>query len=221
MKILHIIPSAFDYFTDIKKAAFKIVEKLSQTEIEIEVITLQYDQPSKKARAEISGDEEKQISGVAPSYDYSGQISLKKSLDSLPDFDLIHLHVPFLGGARSIIQDLKKENMPPLLISYYRPILLVDFFSLLIKWYNQYYLSRLFSLAKIVTYFPQTCSDFILYKISADKVVNITVDSNEENSIKLDVRAVHGLKLDQNQSIYISIDKLRYLYYLLTKTKLN
>lgn len=144
MKILHIIPSAFHYFDDIRTAAFGLSEDLHQLGIDVEAITIQYNYS-------VPASIKKQVSKVSPSQSYTGASSLDSVLQDFKKFDLIHLHCPIFGSLKKIIEWKKQHPDKPLLVTYYRPVKLTDFFSLVVLWYNKYYLKKLFAVANFIT----------------------------------------------------------------------
>lgn len=148
-KILHIIPSAFDYFSDIRERAFMLVEGLDSLGWHNNVITLQYGAPTR--------NEQWKLKQAAPSRAYSGESSLQIVEDvDFNNCDLLHVHVPFLGAARSLLQWKEKNPDKPLVVSYYHDLKVTDIFSFFFRVYNLYYLPRLFKIAGAVTIFPDT-----------------------------------------------------------------
>ena len=134
MRVIHIIPFAFEYFNDIKKGSFNIVGKMKNFGIESDIITLQYTSPKKKKKKEISAKDDAEL------YEYKGLRNLNDSLTDLKNYDIVHLHCPFLGAAGKILQWKKLNPDVPLVVSYYRQIKIVDLISIFILLYNKYYL---------------------------------------------------------------------------------
>ena len=150
MRVFHIIPSAFEYFKDIKEEAFALVEEIEKIEkagskVESSISTLQYSGPTK---AEI-----KTLRTIVPEKEYYGEYAPVDLVDQFVDYDIIHLHAPFLGGGGLIRKWKEAYPTQPFVITYYRDVLLPDLFAYAIKWYNGYYLPKLFSLADVVTCF--------------------------------------------------------------------
>lgn len=142
MNILHIVPSAFEYFNDIRSFVFSIVEELDQFQnINQEVFTLQYGSLSKAVKVELET--------TSPSRSFQALRSLDSLLAVLEMADVVHLHAPFLGGAKKIYNAL---NDKPLIVSYYRRVFLKDAFSFIIYWYNEFYLSRFIKRAGFITF---------------------------------------------------------------------
>lgn len=143
MRVIHIIPTAFDYFDDIKKHAFKLVEEMNEyADFEAEAFTLQYSSTSKSERAEIGR--------VAPHQKYIGSQMTGEAIEYLNRFDVIHLHAPFLGAGQMLWR--WRQNNPDniFIVSDYRRVPIVDLISVGIGWYNNYYLKRLKSLADTI-----------------------------------------------------------------------
>lgn len=143
MRVIHIIPSAFEYFDDIRSETFKLIDGLYKLGIETEAFTLQYGGPTKKLKEEVKED--------SPSvHSYISSTSANGLVESLADFDIVHLHCPFLGAARQILNWKKSYPKTPLVITYHRDVVWTDLFSLFIKLYNHYYLPKLFKVADVV-----------------------------------------------------------------------
>ncbi len=211
MKIIHIVPAAFNYFDDIKHSAFGIIEKLADYGIESKIITLQYGVATKQEKGEISGP-----SGPAPSYKYHGLQSLSQAFQTLSEYDIIHLHCPFLGAAGKIISWQKKFPNLPVIITYYREVKLEDFLSVFISLYNTYYLPKIFSQAKVITCFSE--QKFKFRSINRQKVVGLSVEQpqkfmNEQGELLTE--NVYEVKLKKEKTHLISVDRLVEIYSLL------
>jgi len=215
MKALHIVPAAMNYFDDIKMAAFNIVQKLHDNGIDGEVITLQYDQPTQQDQENVSGTKDKK--GTATSFHFKSSVSLQEALSLMNNYDLVHFHIPFMGAGKNILKKLNEVDAPPLLVSYYRPVKIIDILSVIISLYSQYYVTKLIKRADIVTLFPQTYNKDILTKIPEDKLADISINEKERKEMKLDEDRVFKIKLNKQTYISISIDKLIYVYRTLTK----
>jgi len=146
MKVIHIIPSAFDYFDDIRSEAFKLLEELHKGGVESEAFTLQYGSTGKALKASIKK--------VSPSvHDYIGNFDMDNAIASFSDFDIVHLHCPFFGAAGKILRWKKLNSNIPLVITYYRAVRVLDLMSLFIRFYNAYYLPKFFKLADSASQF--------------------------------------------------------------------
>ncbi|HSR88882.1 MAG TPA: glycosyltransferase family 4 protein [Candidatus Udaeobacter sp.] len=140
MRVIHVIPSAFEYFDDIRSQAFKLLEELNKLGVETEAFTLQYGSPNREEKASIKE--------AAPSvHSHIGDFNAKNVIESFSDFDIVHLHCPFFGAAGKILRWKKLNPNSPLVITYYREIKLEDTFSLIIRLYNAYFLPKIFNLA--------------------------------------------------------------------------
>ncbi|MBI5729461.1 MAG: glycosyltransferase [Candidatus Magasanikbacteria bacterium] len=142
MKVLHIIPSAFDYFGDIRAAAFSLVGKLPGLGVEADAFTLQYGSASREEQGEVAA--------TAPSQRFVGLTSVAELIVALGEYDLIHVHCPFFGVAGKIIAWKREHPNIPLVATFHRRVATPDFFSLGIVWYNRYYLPKLFAVADAV-----------------------------------------------------------------------
>jgi len=212
MKVLHIIPATMNYFDDIKMASFDIVQKLHEYGVDGDVITLQYDQPKQEVIEEISGNKEKKIKGIAKSFSYKSSIYLHEALDLMNNYDLVHFHIPFMGAGKIILQKLNQKKSPPLVVSYYRSVKIVDALSIIISLYSQYYVNKLFKKAKAVILFPQTCGEDVITKTSENKLMDISINENDQKKKRLDEDGIIEIKLNDEMHINISIDKLICVY---------
>ena len=143
MRVIHIIPSAFEYFDDIRSRAFKLLDGLNKLGVESEAFTLQYGQPNRAVKASVKE--------VSPSvHDYAGNFDVDSAIANFADFDIVHLHCPFFGAAGKILNWKKLNPDIPLAVTYYREVRLEDMMSLFIRVYNAYYLPKIFKLADAV-----------------------------------------------------------------------
>ena len=140
MRVIHIIPSAFEYFNDIRAQAFTLVDGLCTLGVETEAFTLQYGSTTRSAKEAVRSN--------APSvHTYQGSADMRGVIQALEDFDLVHLHCPFLGAGRQLLAWKKNNPTVPLVVTYYRDVAFSDVFSLFIKLYNAYFLPKMFSIA--------------------------------------------------------------------------
>ncbi|OGH93954.1 MAG: hypothetical protein A2538_03770 [Candidatus Magasanikbacteria bacterium RIFOXYD2_FULL_41_14] len=148
MKVIHIAPSAFNYFDDIRDRVFSWVEELNERGIDATVLTLQYETPTREVK--------RQVAAAAPSVEYDHADSVAVVTESIvrtikpPEREIIHLHTPFLGGGRDIINFVKSRPDAHFLVTHHRPVRIVDFFSIYIHFYNQFYLPKLFFRAEAI-----------------------------------------------------------------------
>ena len=151
MKVLHIIPSAFNYFDDIRADAFSLVSNLAKFGVEVEALTIQFAAPGKA--------EKEEVSIVAPARHYQGESRMKAVEAMVPGFDLIHAHCPLFGAAGRLLAWKRRWPQIPLLVTAHRPVATPDFFSLLVVAYNWLYLPRLFGAASAIV-----CPDLKKFK---------------------------------------------------------
>ncbi len=146
MRVIHVIPSAFEYFDDIRSHAFKLLDELHKLDVETEAFTLQYGTPNKA--------EKNSIKQASPSvHNFIGSFDINSAIANFSDFDIVHLHCPFFGAAGKIMHWKKLHPDTPLVITYYRDVQIRDLMSLFIKLYNSYYLPKVFKVADAVSRF--------------------------------------------------------------------
>ena len=164
MPVIHIIPSAFEYFDDIRSQAFKLLDGLHKLGVETEAFTLQYGSTNKAEKASIKS--------ASPSvHNYLGNFDIDSAIANFSDFDIVHLHCPFFGAAGKILNWKKLNPGIPLVITYYREVRVQDLMSLFIRLYNAYYLPKFFKLADAVSQFNPAES---LESIAADTLLVYT-----------------------------------------------
>jgi hypothetical protein len=144
MRVVHVIPSAFHYFDDIRESAFKIIKKLEEAGVDCEAITLQYAPPSRSVKAEVG-------QATGGSHRFEKEEDIDGVIASFGEYDLVHLHCPFLGAGRKILKWKKQHPESRLVLTYYRGISLADLMSFVIVLYNQYYLRRLLPAASALS----------------------------------------------------------------------
>ena len=182
MRVLHIIPLAFNYFNDIARVAFKMAEGLEEAGVNVDIVTLQYTKPTREQQA--------QVAEAAPSreYKYVEQQPVERVVESVKeeDFQLVHLHCPFFGAGNDWLR-FKKENPEfPLVVTYHRDFALTDFFSLYVKMYNRYYAPRFFSVADVVTSLNfESFYHTLGYKYLKNKEKFISLLPNTETHLKV------------------------------------
>lgn len=145
MKVLHIIPAAFNYYDDIKAAAFGLAETELSMGIAVEAYTMQYQAPSR-------GDQTETEVVVLPgsSRKYDGTVSLNSIGKEINTFDVVHVHVPILGGLKTVLNWKRANPKLLLLVTVYRESKTPDFFSLILLIYNRIMLAKLFKQADFI-----------------------------------------------------------------------
>ncbi|MFH1789709.1 MAG: glycosyltransferase [bacterium] len=209
MKIKYITPAAFNYFDDIKRNCFNLANKLVKLGLEVDVSTLQYGAISKKQAKKPAGE-----SIDKTSLNFQGIMPLQHGMAQLSDYDIIHLHTPFLGAGRSILNFKKHNPGIPMLVTYYRPVEINDLLSFFIKLYNDYYLRKIFSSADLIACFARTAGR-VFSNYDKNKIVDISAPADDDEHLKMKVvltNMKNELKLIDKQIDYISIDKLLYIY---------
>ena len=138
MKVIHIIPAAFDYFQDVERDAFALIQKESEFGIESEAFTIHYGSVTKKHIVSIRES--------SPSSRFLGTLDAKEIFSELAGFDVVHLHCPFFGLAKDFLK-WKLSTPKPLVVTYHRDFKISDLFSVFIKGYLNYYLPRIFKVS--------------------------------------------------------------------------
>lgn len=155
MKVLHIIPSAFEYFDDIRAEAFALLRELDKLGLPTDAFTLQYGGTAREVKTSVGEITKTEISAgkSEPTHRYGGLQSVSGMMSNWDDYDIIHLHCPFLGAARKILDWKAAHPDTSLLVTYYRPVAVNDLISLFIRWYNNYYLPKIFIAATAIICF--------------------------------------------------------------------
>ena len=145
MKVVHVIPAAFDYFDDIRAEAFSLMDNLETLGVTAEAFTVEFGRKTPSAI-------ERGVDTLLPSTSrtFEGLVKTANALEAFASADIIHAHCPLLGMAGKIVHWKRAHSKQPLLVTYHRPVATPDFFSLLIVGYNEYYVPQLFALADAV-----------------------------------------------------------------------
>ncbi|MSU75496.1 MAG: hypothetical protein EXS55_03220 [Candidatus Magasanikbacteria bacterium] len=144
MKVIHIIPSVFNYFDDIRASAFALVDTLHSAGVEADAFTLQYG-------SEVAGPSvQTTVKQAAPGRSYKGQLNINNAIETFSNYDIAHLHAPFFGAAGKILAWKQAHPEIPLVVTCHRRIITPDFLSLFLKLYSLYYLPKIFAVADII-----------------------------------------------------------------------
>lgn len=155
MKILHIIPSAFEYFDDIRAEAFALLKELDKLGVDADAFTLQYGSTTKEVKTSVSEIVKKETPAgkVESTHKYAGLQSVTKMFGDWENYDIIHLHCPFMGAAGRILEWVGAHPNIPLVVTFYHPMPFKDLFSIFFRWYNNYYLPKIFEAATAIICF--------------------------------------------------------------------
>ncbi len=177
MRVLHIIPAAFHYFDETKVVAESWVQELHRLGVDIEVFTLEY---GKKTNFNQSPNSRKKISSSSSvKYDFEENITIENGFEQWVSFDLVHLHIPLLGAATEIIDSVKQFPDIPFIVSYHSPIQLINFFSVIIMWYNFIYIKKFLRLAKVITFSTEKfCKKYSKFFASNPRIIEISVNAS-------------------------------------------
>lgn len=152
MRIIHLIPAAFEYFDDIRDAAFRLAEEERQLGLEVDAFAIQYGSVTQKFSAEVKEQ--------SPSSEYQETVGEVDVIDLLDQYDVVHLHFPMLGVLGRLIKWKKMHPAIPLVVTHHRNVVQTDLFSLFIVWYTMWYRGRLFRLADEVVTSPATAEAY-------------------------------------------------------------
>jgi len=218
MRIIHIIPSAFNYFDDLKTFLFDIVDLQNNYGVEANAITLQY--ASLDVKKDKKALEQKRFEAKTkrelPKYDFKGVKSIGEAIEDFDKYDIVHMHLPFFGAGKLILNWKKEHPNTPFVVTYYYDFKAPDFFSLIIKYYNYYYTSKILNIADLVS-----CIDpdkfeksfafkslknknklFILESEEFTKFENLT---NSDFDVKLSSKKLHIEVAKQMVSSYLML----------------
>lgn len=143
IKVLHIVPSAFDYFEKIRKEAFLLVDSLDELGFDNYVFTLQYEAVNKRLEKKVQRETKGKM-GFEKIY------NIAEIKDKMDEADIIHLHVPFLGMGKKILEYKKKNPQKKFIVTLHPGLPYVDFFTIIIWLYNSWYLGKMFAIADFV-----------------------------------------------------------------------
>lgn len=180
MKIAHLIPTSFEYFEDIREEAFALVEAQNNLGLEVEAFTLQYGK-TKPTLSEVEKIEKKFVSRQ-----FAGNLNISEVIKILLNFDVVHIHVPFFGGLKKIINWKRSLPSSILVVTYYRKSTISDLFSYVVKWYNNLMLPKLFQAADLVAYFtPDQMSWELANKAKLLEAVDYSANLQNQNVAEL------------------------------------
>lgn len=146
MRVVHIIPAAFDYFNDIRDTAMALVEAEGKMGLEVEAFMLQYGSVTERFSSDVKR--------VAPTRVFQGMVSGTSLVEALGSFDIIHVHCPLLGLMKKLVAFKQANPSIPLIVTYHRPVAVPDLFALYISWYTNWYLPRLLRVADALVTAP-------------------------------------------------------------------
>lgn len=142
MRVLHILPSAFDYYNDLKLKIFSQIESERLLGIQSEAYTIQFGNVSKKEKNFIS----KNISTLS----YNGLYDSKFIFSELDKYDIVHLHLPMFGFLKKLVDWKKNKPDNVLVVSVWIPPKLSDLFSYFVYIYSGIFDSKILALANAI-----------------------------------------------------------------------
>jgi len=182
MKVIHIIPAAFSYFDNMKSFVFSIIDLQNNYDIEASAITLQYGSGDVKKDRDFLRKKktEAKTKKDLPNYDFKGVKSISEAIGEFDQFDIVHMHLPFFGAGKLIL-NWKKENPDiPFVVTYYYDFKALDFFSLIITAYNKYYAPKLLNIADMITCIdPGSFAKGLGFRVIKDKTKLFVLESEK------------------------------------------
>ncbi len=175
MRVVHIIPSAFEYFDDIRSSAFALIAAEGKEGIESEALTIQY--------GTVTAKERRGVQTTAPKHSFQSLSSSSQAFLKLAEFDIVHIHCPTLGVARQLIAWKKSHPTIPFVITWHRSPRWSDLFSLFIMGYTAWYMRRLFPLASAVVALSSCPYQSFIAKPSPQSFIDLT---NSSGQVQLD-----------------------------------
>ena len=143
MKILHFVPSAFEYFDEIREGAFKLIDGLDELGFNNYVFTLQYSAVSKRLEKEVKKESKGKLG-------FEKIHNLEEVEAKMAEADVIHLHAPFLGMGKKLLEFKKKFPQKKFVVTVYEDLPYTDFFTIIIWLYNSWYLKRILNVCDFV-----------------------------------------------------------------------
>jgi len=150
MRVLHIIPSAFDYFDGIRFESFKILEMENKFGIDTDAITLEYGSSPKSSVSSTTKS--------FPRQKFLGRDTIDRNVKEWDQYDVVNLHCPFFGGAKKIL-DWAGSNDKNLVLTYHCDFVSSDIIGWFIKIYNYFYLPKLAKKSKLISLFSSRYYD--------------------------------------------------------------
>lgn len=173
MRVIHIIPSAFHYFDDIRDKAIALVNAERKLGVDAEAFTLQYGAATRR--------EENLMSQKAPGLNFNGLFNGDNLIKDLDNYDIIHLHCPFFGMANDLLMWKKLHPNKILVATVWREMKITDIFSVFIYFYNRYYLPKVFKLCDRVIdkiHLTYTADELKLLHQDAEVKSNVSIYSS-------------------------------------------
>jgi len=202
MRIIHIIPAAFNYFDDLKSFLFDIVDLQNGYGVEASAITLQYSGSDVRKEKKKLRENQKVATTKKEllKYSFKGVKTISEAIKNLDEYDIVHMHLPFFGAGKLILNWKKEYPRTPLVVSYYYDFKAGDFFSLIIKYYNYYFVPKLLNIADMITCVDDEMFErSFAFKSLKDKNKLFVLKSEELAKNKLLTNSQFKVKLDNKK----------------------
>jgi len=143
MKIAHLVTVFLPYKSGIGNICYQQVFELAKLGHEVTVFTPDYSQAINDR--ELTTNNRFQIIYLRPLIKYGNAAWVPNIIKELNNFDLIHIHYPFIGGAEKFI--FSKINKP-VIIQYHMDLGMPKILSFLVKPYNLLVTNNIFKQAQ-------------------------------------------------------------------------
>ena len=145
LKIAQVSPVLLKNGGGTGQACYQLAKALTTfDDIETEIFLPETQKQTKKIEEEIK------INYIKPICWRGNFAYVPELADKLENFDLIHLHYPFYGGAEFVLAASKKYNIPYVITFHTETIFSNLFYNILLKIYNLVYLSKIIKRASCV-----------------------------------------------------------------------
>jgi len=145
LKIAHVTSTFPPYTGGIGNVAYYLAKLLAEDDYRITVFTPRY----KKEEEQFEG--KFKLKRISPLIKYGNAALLPSLIRDLANFDLVHLHYPFFGGAESVyfLKKIFKKNLK-LVLHYHMDVVGEKIKKFLFSFHTRYFLHRIVKIANIV-----------------------------------------------------------------------
>jgi glycosyltransferase involved in cell wall biosynthesis len=156
MRIAHIVSTYPPYYGGMGNVVFAMAQGLAWRDHEVVVFTPEYLQSSELRDQDAApvvsheqnlADKIAHVKRLSPSISYGNAARLPTIAKELDNFDIVHLHYPFLGTANLVRRWKLRHPDRPLVISYHMDTRAPSFKGLAFALYNQFWLPKILHVA--------------------------------------------------------------------------
>lgn len=145
LKIAHVTSTFPPYTGGIGNVAYYLAKLLAEDDCRITVFTPRY----KKEEEEL--EEKFKLKRISPLIKYGNAALLPSLIRDLANYDLVHLHYPFFGGAESVylLKRIFKKNLK-LILHYHMDVVGEKIKKYLFSFHTRYFLHRIVKISDTV-----------------------------------------------------------------------